>query len=708
MFAKIFFIALCVALASAQPGPIGPPPPPGGGGGGAAPTPPAGFTLIRYFETQDAFRDTDVFSNPDSTAQTFWLAKDVTGPVSGQLFRQDRTAFGLASPNLGRFSLLYKGTDAQMQANCNVNPTDLSITIDDALACFTHALWTTEIYDFDSVFADPSDPFVIEDLKIWDLYMPFTKQTLNDCNNAFRGLIPGAYSDQGVDPAIPSAKQNTVDPCTWSFFDVIEADTEGLGVAKMTWKNDPSPISVDNTSLMPSPTIYPLEPTESFPEDELFIHEKPIDNSIPFQCGYGGNGVNLAFGCSSWVTVSDDGETMWATGGDFVLEMIEVEQDLQVVDPPPPPSGCSQETLYDEDYAGIVFGDFQSGASGSVKTRLAAGNLFVSDWSVGDDLPEDNTDEYLIVRGINSGIKLDVRGIYQYVDGFGPIQPSVTAEGFDAVANDAALAFDFDTAEGDMLALSAAAAALPVNGITEKEFVGSRWHINLRGDCTGANVFHVEGIDVQIAAEMTLYIPQGSSVVINISGINVQFAHNFAFLGDFNDHIQRTVFNFYEADTVHLSNIGVTGSILAPQASLLGNAGDIFGQLISKNYNSMIVLHGAPFLGCITTGEDTCDVPDDDDLGTCIQNVNCEHGFCEADVCVCYTGYEGTFCETPIVTSNNASCTDTFDCNWMQFEKCISGSCGCELPFCAALTGGCEATAVYDFSTASYSCPSNE
>lgn len=77
----------------------------------------------------------------------------------------------------------------------------------------------------------------------------------------------------------------------------------------------------------------------------------------------------------------------------------------------------------------------------------------------------------------------------------------------------------------------------------------------------------------------------GFNVVINIAGSKIDLSDYYILVRDEQGiYASRVIINCYEADEVILSNAIVTGTILAPKATIKCGNAFVYGQLIGKNY----------------------------------------------------------------------------------------------------------------------------
>ncbi len=226
------------------------------------------------------------------------------------------------------------------------------------------------------------------------------------------------------------------------------------------------------------------------------------------------------------------------------------------------------------DFNVFVFEDINQPSSDTQGKMAAGKDIFLKNYSVGDQLPiQNNFDDVLIagrnltyltgrvyngnvVYGLNSNLPVD----YVSVDG--------------TVRQDSVI--DFAAAEAHLLGLSASLATYPVNGTDSLEWST----LTLNGSSPVINVFDISGADVTNSTGIVINVPSGSTVIVNISGDNIELNGGLDLYGASKVN---TLYNFYEATNLVINNIDVVGSILAPKADVNFVDGVINGQFIAKS-----------------------------------------------------------------------------------------------------------------------------
>ena len=160
-------------------------------------------------------------------------------------------------------------------------------------------------------------------------------------------------------------------------------------------------------------------------------------------------------------------------------------------------------------------------------------------------------------------------------------------------------AYDFETAEAELTDYSAQLASFRPNGTTEVAYGA----LTFSGTDPDVNVFQVSAADFVNVTEVRLEVPESSTVVINVSGTSVEL-RSFGFSGGEckagdTDECQGIIWNFYEAEDIFITGIGLQGTLLAPQADLNLENGMIDGQVIVQNLTGGGEYHPFYFIDCI-------------------------------------------------------------------------------------------------------------
>ncbi|MEL7316798.1 MAG: choice-of-anchor A family protein, partial [Cyanobacteria bacterium J06559_3] len=124
--------------------------------------------------------------------------------------------------------------------------------------------------------------------------------------------------------------------------------------------------------------------------------------------------------------------------------------------------------------------------------------------------------------------------------------------------------------------------------VTLAKFVGTN---------ASENVFNIETGALDTLKKLTFDVPETAKVIINVEGESVDLSEFGIFFGDQDcnpgatntvhfwcrDRSRNILFNFEQASTLSISEVGFMGSILAPNAQVDFNNGHINGTLIADN-----------------------------------------------------------------------------------------------------------------------------
>src|SRR5713226_5270016 len=224
----------------------------------------------------------------------------------------------------------------------------------------------------------------------------------------------------------------------------------------------------------------------------------------------------------------------------------------------------------------FVLGNDQQTSTDAEGRVAVGGNATFANYSVGASLPTDFSRYDLIVgsnltftNGSVSQGRAYVGGtaalINVFVGGgvFGPPTPSP---------------INFADAQTQLVNLSQSYSQMAPNGTTS---ISASHAILLTGSDPNLNVFALPGSALAVASSLTVNVPSGSSVIVNIDGVNDQM-QNFGFFLNGTDagHI---VYNFYQANQLMTGSIGVQGSILAPLATYDFEQGNVIGTVVADN-----------------------------------------------------------------------------------------------------------------------------
>jgi len=156
--------------------------------------------------------------------------------------------------------------------------------------------------------------------------------------------------------------------------------------------------------------------------------------------------------------------------------------------------------------------------------------------------------------------------------------------------------------------------------------------IELVGSDPDVNVFTLDASDVTGASSLSIDAPAGSKVLVNVSGDAMEFsAMGMTLTGVAREDV---LFNLFEATDLTIRWISLQGSVLAPFASVLFEAGNLEGTLVAYELQGGGELHNYPFGGEICVGTDC----ERSNCSAAYTIVNEWPGGFQADVQITYTG----------------------------------------------------------------------
>ena len=157
---------------------------------------------------------------------------------------------------------------------------------------------------------------------------------------------------------------------------------------------------------------------------------------------------------------------------------------------------------------------------------------------------------------------------------------------------------DFDAAKNYFFSLSSQLAAYTANGTLEEPYSAG---LILTGADPFLNVFNVDGAVLTAKSDVQIEVPNGSVVLVNISGNNISWNGGLEVRGT---SISNVLYNFYEATNASISGIDIRGSILAPYATFDFSAGVQNGQMIAKSVVGSGQFNNSMFTGNIPVSEE--------------------------------------------------------------------------------------------------------
>jgi len=237
------------------------------------------------------------------------------------------------------------------------------------------------------------------------------------------------------------------------------------------------------------------------------------------------------------------------------------------------------------DFNAIIFGDFSSPWGSSITGRLAVGgNLNFNNYGMATQVSPDDIGISVLVGGDMAfasgkvyGGDILVGGSADQVGmpvryGFGPEQ---------SLLDHVKMPVNFSAIKENYSAQSSQLAALSLNGSYEVKWGG----LYMKGDChSETQVFALNGSELLNLNHLHLNcVPEKANIVLNISGKKAGL-RNIG-LEPFRQYADRLVMNFYQADTVYFTSVGLFGFVLAPQANIVNPTGSLRGMVVAASWN---------------------------------------------------------------------------------------------------------------------------
>lgn len=267
---------------------------------------------------------------------------------------------------------------------------------------------------------------------------------------------------------------------------------------------------------------------------------------------------------------------------------------------------------------GLVFGATFASASGLfgpvgdfnviVRDNYIASNSDVEGRAaIGGNLEVQN---YSFASGIGNtnGVTLSVGGDFKYTNGQvfrGNVRTkdtTPTISGFTVLNGSffpgSGLTVWVPTLVTEMVARSGFVGHAAIDGSTSL----SSGTLNLTGGSGDVRYFKVTAAQLASASTIKINAPSSASVVINVTGSSVTMSNSgISLLGGVSE--SSVLFNFYQATALTVSGINIKGSVLAPQASMVFNNGQINGQVVVRSMSGNGEFHYDPFCGSVPVPE---------------------------------------------------------------------------------------------------------
>ncbi|MEN9489862.1 MAG: hypothetical protein RJA63_311 [Pseudomonadota bacterium] len=248
--------------------------------------------------------------------------------------------------------------------------------------------------------------------------------------------------------------------------------------------------------------------------------------------------------------------------------------------------------------AGSYSGFFFRNASNlqDVRGRLAVGgDLAVHATSIGSRVPKESTQPSLIVGGrilsfdsgsIWAGEQNNSFGVFR-----GDKHDSVPS--YLDLRHSRGLEVDFEAERDALSFLSWQLRVAPVTGRVNKQYAT----VTLAGSNQPVEIFNLLAEHVAGSQDLALQnVKADAYIVLNVASDALRSARMGITMSVLKGRHQKVLFNFYDAQVLHLSNVQVWGSVLAPYACVCRSNGHIEGSVIADSWDSAMSIGYAPFM----------------------------------------------------------------------------------------------------------------
>jgi len=230
--------------------------------------------------------------------------------------------------------------------------------------------------------------------------------------------------------------------------------------------------------------------------------------------------------------------------------------------------------------------------SSDTEGRVAIGrDANFANYSVGDKLSANSGDVLVVGRNLQYGSGAIYNGDVAYGNNTN-LDSSYTAVSITGGTLRKDYPIDFSAARSYLKGLSTTLFGYTTNGTTTMEWGG----LSLTGSDPYLNVFKVDGADLSSANNVSISVPNGSVVLVNVKGDNITWSGGLTVTGT---SIGNVLYNFKQAKNITIQGIDVRGSILAPRAHINFVSGVQNGQMICKSLEGMGQFNNSQFIGNI-------------------------------------------------------------------------------------------------------------
>jgi len=249
-----------------------------------------------------------------------------------------------------------------------------------------------------------------------------------------------------------------------------------------------------------------------------------------------------------------------------------------------------------QSFNAFIYNDFNSQNSDSHGKIAVGGNASFNSYGLASRLPSQPETPTLIVGGnLSFGNGKIFVGSALVGGSTDNVNQSVVygLENGASIEQNTTLPIDFEAEFAQLRLLSS-----HLSQATQTGTVDYRWGgIYIDGDCSSeTQVFNLDGATVLNSNHLVLNcVPNTSTIIFNIAGNEAGF-RNIG-LGQLHNRASNILYNFYEAETVRFTHVGIEGTVLAPNAHFDNPRGQINGSVIAESWDGSMELHDFPFIG---------------------------------------------------------------------------------------------------------------
>ncbi|QDU60579.1 Exoglucanase A precursor [Planctomycetes bacterium Pan216] len=221
----------------------------------------------------------------------------------------------------------------------------------------------------------------------------------------------------------------------------------------------------------------------------------------------------------------------------------------------------------------IVFDEARLTATDVEGSLLVGDDAFLNAVGIGARLADDTGGDHLVV---GDDIEFNIGQVF-----FGDLvygdEAIISEVGFPLGEARQDTVIDFVMLEAELSASSETLGGLPTNGTV----LNDAGTLRLDGADADLNIFHLTAADLEAANTIVINAPAGASVVVNVSGQSVNISNlGMSINGTTREFV---LFNLYEATTLEMSGISFQGSMLAVDAVVTFDNGNLEGALVAQS-----------------------------------------------------------------------------------------------------------------------------